>query len=56
MPNGVLLIDIKTEEITLASKEMKVLIGAKEDCEDLGELKTKVCTFLMQDQEVAHQE
>lgn len=47
MPNGVLLIDIKTEEITLASKEMKVLIGAKEDCEDFEELKTKVCGFLL---------
>ena len=52
MPNGVLLIDIKTQELTLVSKEMKTLIGAKEDCEDLEEMKTKVCSFLSQDKDI----
>ena len=47
MPNGVIIIDIKTEEIILANKEMKILIGAKEDCEDLIELKNKACSFLL---------
>ena len=49
MPNGVLLIDVKTEEITLASKEMKILVGESEDCINFGDLKTKVCNFFLQD-------
>lgn len=49
IPNGILLIDIKTQQINFANKEMKGFIAANEDEEDYNGLKSKVCTFLLQD-------
>ena len=42
MPNGVLLIDIKTKIISLVSPEMKILIGSPEECEDFNEMNVKI--------------
>ena len=53
IPNGILLIDIKTQKITFASREMKKLVGATEDESDYNFLQSKVCTFLIQDREIA---
>lgn len=47
MPNGVLLIDIKTKIISLVSPEMKILIGSPEECEDFNEMNVKISTFVL---------
>ena len=52
IPNGILLIDIKSQKITFASREMKTLVGATEDESDYNFLQSKVCSFLIQDQEM----
>lgn len=52
IPNGILLIDIKSQKITFASREMKTLVGATEDESDYNFLQSKVCTFLIQDRDI----
>jgi nitrogen-specific signal transduction histidine kinase len=58
IPNGVLIIDIKSKKITFANKEMESIVGVNaqrnadssgEEQTRLSEIKKKVCLFFLCD-------
>ena len=49
MPNGILVVDLKSKEIVLANREMEILVNnANDGPKQMLTFKEKICNFLMQ--------
>jgi len=56
IPNGVVIIDIETKEITYANKELKTIVGDKSDSNSSELLKDSICKFFLYQRETSNKD
>ena len=47
MPNGLVLVDLKTKDVLLANREMETLVNFEEGSKGAQTFKDKLCNFFM---------